>query len=278
MSLIIARFLLSRLESLSALLQVFQIFRGRADVLPAFLRVVSSRYRVSSQHGAAKTGETVCFVPLRYRSIPQTPQTRRRSHQPCCVVLLSAPQYPWRKDPHLPSQPPSSATCRARTGLPPMPFVDGFRICSRRCETRLQIPQAKENSHASACSVPDPHLPPDGRAGLYTYITVRKSWPDFLRGPSELPLCLRLIIYMDTLYAYPFRQALFPGTVPAFRIDEEVSQMYLVLVEVQPGGVFIVLDREYDLSIVIDGADMVAEFSAMATVAWCGELDLSYDP
>ena len=54
-----ARFLLSRLESLSALLQVFQIFRGRADVLPAFLRAVSSRYRVSSHLGAAKTGETV---------------------------------------------------------------------------------------------------------------------------------------------------------------------------------------------------------------------------
>ena len=57
--LMIARFLLSRLESLSALLQVFQIFRGRADVLPAFLRAVSSRYRVSSHLGAAKTGETV---------------------------------------------------------------------------------------------------------------------------------------------------------------------------------------------------------------------------
>ena len=54
--------------------------------------------------------------------------------------------------------------------------------------------------------------------------------------------------------------------------------MHLVLVEVQPGGVFIVLDCEYDLSIVIDGADMVAEFSAMATVAWGCELDLADDP
>ena len=83
---------------------------------------------------------------------------------------------------------------------------------------------------------------------------------------------------MDTLYAYPCRQALFPGAVPAFRIDEEVPQVYLVLVEVQPGGVFVVPDREYDLSIVIDGADMVAEFSAMATVAWCGELEFADDP
>ena len=54
--------------------------------------------------------------------------------------------------------------------------------------------------------------------------------------------------------------------------------MHLVLVEGQPGGVFIVLDREYDLSIVIDGADMVAEFSAMATVARRSELDLADDP
>ena len=54
-----ARFFLSRLESLFAAQKVFQIFRGRSDVLPAFLRAVSSRYRVSSHLGAAKTGETV---------------------------------------------------------------------------------------------------------------------------------------------------------------------------------------------------------------------------
>ena len=83
---------------------------------------------------------------------------------------------------------------------------------------------------------------------------------------------------MDTLYAYPCRQALFPGAVPAFRIDEEVPQVHLVLVEVQHGDVFIVLDSEYDLILVIDSADMVAEFSAMATVAWCGELNLADDP
>ena len=83
---------------------------------------------------------------------------------------------------------------------------------------------------------------------------------------------------MDTLYAYPCRQALFPGAVPAFRIDEEVPQVHLVLVEVQPGDVFVVPDREYDLIIVIDSADMVAEFPAMASVARCSELDLADDP
>ena len=54
--------------------------------------------------------------------------------------------------------------------------------------------------------------------------------------------------------------------------------MHLVLVEVQTGGVFLVLDCEYDLSIIIDGADMVAEFPAMATVAWGCDLDLADDP
>ncbi len=142
MSLIIARFLLSRLESLSALLQVFQIFRGRAS-LACFLPCCQQPLPrpLTTRRSQDRRDCVLCSAPL--RSTPQTPQTRSRSHQPCGVVLLSAPQYPWRKDPHLPYQPPSSATCRARTGLPPMPFVGGFRICSRRRETRPQIPQAK---------------------------------------------------------------------------------------------------------------------------------------
>ena len=54
--------------------------------------------------------------------------------------------------------------------------------------------------------------------------------------------------------------------------------MYLVLLQIESGCGFIVLDRECDLAIVIDGADMVAEFSAMATVARRSELDLADDP
>ena len=54
--------------------------------------------------------------------------------------------------------------------------------------------------------------------------------------------------------------------------------MYLVLLQFESGCGFIVLDRECDLAIVIDGADMAAEFPSMTTVAWCGELDLADNP
>ena len=54
--------------------------------------------------------------------------------------------------------------------------------------------------------------------------------------------------------------------------------MYLVLLQIESGCGFIVLDRKYGLAIFIDRTDVVAEFSSMTTVAWCGELDLADDP
>ena len=54
--------------------------------------------------------------------------------------------------------------------------------------------------------------------------------------------------------------------------------MYLVLLQIESGCDFIVLDRKYDLAIFSDCADMVAGFPSMTTVAWCGELDLADDP
>ena len=53
--------------------------------------------------------------------------------------------------------------------------------------------------------------------------------------------------------------------------------MYLVLLQIESGCGFIVLDRKYGLAIFIDRTDVVAEFSSMTTVAWCGELDLADD-
>ena len=61
-------------------------------------------------------------------------------------------------------------------------------------------------------------------------------------------------------------------------IDEEVSHVYLVLLQIESGCGFIVLDRKYGLAIFIDRTDVVAEFSSMTTVAWCGELDLADNP
>ena len=54
--------------------------------------------------------------------------------------------------------------------------------------------------------------------------------------------------------------------------------MYLVLLQIESGCGFIVLDRKCDLVFIVDCADMVAEFPSMTTVAWCGELDLADDP
>ena len=64
----------------------------------------------------------------------------------------------------------------------------------------------------------------------------------------------------------------------ANRIDEEVSHVYLVLLQIESGCDFIVLDRKCDLVFIVDCADMVAEFPSMTTVAWCGKLDLADDP
>ena len=54
--------------------------------------------------------------------------------------------------------------------------------------------------------------------------------------------------------------------------------MYLVLLQIESGCGFIVLDRKYGLAIFSDLADVVAELSSMTTVAWCGELVLADDP
>ena len=54
--------------------------------------------------------------------------------------------------------------------------------------------------------------------------------------------------------------------------------MYLVLLQIESGCGFIVLDRKYGLAFIVDCADMVAKFPSMTTVAWCGELDLADDP
>ena len=61
-------------------------------------------------------------------------------------------------------------------------------------------------------------------------------------------------------------------------IDEEVSHVYLILLQIESGCDFIVPDRKYGLAIFIDRTDVVTEFSSMTTVAWCGELDLADDP
>ena len=104
-----ARFLLSRLESLSALLQVFQIFRGRAEL------------------AASRPMARLCAL---FRCAPQIPQTRLNLASALgALVVLSDSLCLWRKDPYLPSQPFSVRHLPRTTSLPPMAFVASFRIC-----------------------------------------------------------------------------------------------------------------------------------------------------
>ena len=105
----IDRFFLSRLESLSALLQVFQIFRGRSKArlclpLRSSHRLAKARIKVAS------------------------------------VVILSEGLCQSRKDPYLPLEPLSVRLLPRPTGLPPMAFAVSFRIRCRGRENRRQTP------------------------------------------------------------------------------------------------------------------------------------------
>lgn len=99
-----------------------------------------------------------------------------------------------------------------------------------------------------------------------------------LRGPSELPLSLRLIIYIDTLYSYTCGKGCFFGSVSAIRIDEEVSHVYLVLPKVETGDGFIFMHDECHTAIIAYGTDIVPELASMGAVAWGGELEFADDP
>ena len=99
-----------------------------------------------------------------------------------------------------------------------------------------------------------------------------------LRGPSELPLSLRLIISRDTLYSYTCGKGCFFRSVSAIRIDEEVSHVYLVLPKVETGDGFIFMHDECHVTIIAYGTDVVSELASMGAVAWGGELEFADDP
>ena len=99
-----------------------------------------------------------------------------------------------------------------------------------------------------------------------------------LRGPSELPLSLRLIISRDTLYSYTCGKWCFFGSVSAIRIDEEVSHVYLVLPKVETGDGFIFMHDDCHVTIIAYGTDIVPELASMRTVARGCELEFADDP
>ena len=125
------------LKAFPLTLQVFQILRGRSKARLC-LSCLSSSARHVGHHPSCET----CALAVRLtsaatpsRSQPRQPQTRQPSHQRWYVLLLSDSKCQWRKDPHLPSQPPLSATCRALRACPPMAFVASFRICPADAKT-----------------------------------------------------------------------------------------------------------------------------------------------
>ena len=98
-----------------------------------------------------------------------------------------------------------------------------------------------------------------------------------LRGPSELPPSLRLIISRDTLYSYTCGKGCFFGSASAIRIDEEVSHVYLVLLQLDSGDRLEVGYRKCYMIIIVYSTDVVPELASLRTVAWGGELEFADD-
>ena len=80
---------------------------GSAPSLPNLPRACRARLCLPCQPSSCRL-----FAPP-YRRQTLQPQTRHPSHQRWYVLLLSYSKCQWRKDPHLPSHPHPSATCRA---------------------------------------------------------------------------------------------------------------------------------------------------------------------
>ena len=106
-----ARFLLSRLESLSALLQVFQIFRGRAEL------------------AASRPTARLCdLFRSAYASLHKSHRLAKARFKGASVVMLSVGLCQSRKDPYLPLEPQCVRLLPRPTGLPPR---DSIRFMPR---------------------------------------------------------------------------------------------------------------------------------------------------
>ena len=225
----IDRFLLSRLESLSA-----------TPTSLSFLRFRSKSFKSSE----GVQGETVSVVSVFFRSSRRPSSALRdlrpRSSSDVRRNSLLKPAPPVTDSPTLASRLVGqcfysdagasggktlisrlnlypSATCRA---LRACPLWDLLSVSASALQTRKppQTPQVKEDTYARMWVLSSYSITrPEGRIGginLYVMIEAFRTYGIVFRkpfqGPSELPLCLRLIKYIDTLYLYPFRQGVFP--------------------------------------------------------------------
>ena len=118
-----ARFFLSRLESLSALLQVFQIFRGRAEL------------------AASRPMARLCnLFRSAYAILHKSHRLAKARIKVVAFVFLSVGLCQSRKNPYLPLDPQCVRLLPRPTGLPPMAFAVSFLIRYRGRENRRQTP------------------------------------------------------------------------------------------------------------------------------------------
>ena len=154
-----ARFFLSRLESLSALLQVFQIFRGRAGRDCVF-------------H----------FVPA-----TDSPDTR---FSVMAAVVLSGCLCQSRKDPYLPLEPQCVRLLPRPTGLPPMAFAVSFRIRFADAKTAVKHHRPTHirplGPHHKCTLISRPTAVHHG----YIYIESVRRYSCYFT--ALLPMCIRL--------------------------------------------------------------------------------------
>ena len=155
-----ARFILSRIESLSALLQVFQIFRGRAGRDCVF-------------H----------FVPA-----TDSPDTR---FSVMAAVVLSGCMCQSRKDPYLPLEHQCVRLLPRPMGLPPMAFSVSFRIRFAEAKTAVKHHRPKRADGrfrigAVVTVVPRPTAVYHG----YIYIESVRRYSCYFT--ALLPMCIRL--------------------------------------------------------------------------------------
>ena len=64
----------------------------------------------------------------------------------------------------------------------------------------------------------------------------------------------------------------------AIRIDEEVTQMYLVLIQVESGDSLVIVHEKGHMHIVCHESDMIPEFPSVALESRCSELKFGDDP
>ena len=111
MSLILPAFSSPELKAFPLHLRHCRSF-GSAPSLPNLPRACRARLCLPCQPSSSRLSAPP------YRRQTHQPQTRHPTHQRWYVLLLSDSKCQWRKDPHLPSHPHPSATCRALRACP----------------------------------------------------------------------------------------------------------------------------------------------------------------